>query len=160
MPPLLPLALAAAWTIGLGVAGAVATTLGPWYRALRKPAWQPPDWLFGPAWTTIFLCAAAAFVVAWQAPGAAGRGRTFLVAAWTVNGLLNLLWSVLFFRMRRPDWALLEIAPLWLSILAMLAVTLMLAPRAGWLLAPYLAWVAFAAVLNGAIVRRNGPFGA
>ncbi|HET9134303.1 MAG TPA: TspO/MBR family protein [Gemmatimonadales bacterium] len=154
-----PIAFAAGWTVLLGLIGALATTLGPWYYALRKPSWQPPDWAFGPAWTTIFLCAATAFVLAWRAPGSTPDDRTRLVQLWLLNAVLNVLWSVLFFRWRRPDWAVLEILPLWLSIIAMAAAVASRRPSAAWLLAPYLLWVSFAAVLNATIVRLNGPFG-
>lgn len=155
--PLVPIAFAVAWTILLGLVGALVTDIGPWYRGLIKPTWQPPDWLFGPVWTTIFICAAVAFYLAWQHPDATARTRTLLVTVWLANAMLNVVWSFLFFRLRRPDWALLEIAPLWLSIVTMLWLA-STAGRAGWLLAPYLAWVSFAAVLNTAIVRLNGPF--
>jgi tryptophan-rich sensory protein len=155
--PLVPIAFAVAWTILLGLTGALVTDIGPWYRGLIKPSWQPPDWLFGPVWTSIFICAAVAFYLTWQHPEATTRTRTLLVTLWLVNALLNVLWSFLFFRLRRPDWSLLEIAPLWLSIVGMLVVA-STAGRAGWLLAPYIVWVSFAAVLNATIVRLNGPF--
>lgn len=154
-----PIAFAAGWTIALGLIGALVTTLGPWYYALRKPSWQPPDWAFGPAWTTIFLCAAVAFVLAWRSPESTTADRTRLLQVYALNAVLNVLWSALFFRWRRPDWALLEILPLWLSIIAVAAAVASRRPTAAWLLAPYVLWVSFAAVLNAAIVRLNGPFG-
>jgi translocator protein len=154
-----PIAFATGWTIALGLIGALVTSLGPWYYALRKPSWQPPDWAFGPAWTTIFLCAATAFVLAWRAPESTALDRTRLVQLFLLNAVLNVLWSALFFRWRRPDWALLEILPLWLSIIAMAAAVASRRPAAAWLFAPYVLWVSFAAVLNATIVRLNGPFG-
>ena len=75
------------------------------------------------------------------------------------NAFTNVLWSLLFFRLRRPDWALAEVSFLWLSILLLIVYLGRFSPRSGWLLAPYLAWVSFAAVLNLAVVRLNGPFG-
>ncbi len=155
--PLVPIAFAVAWTILLGLIGALVTDIGPWYRGLVKPTWQPPDWLFGPVWTTIFICAAIAFYLTWQHPDATTRTRTLLITVWLANAVLNVVWSFLFFRLRRPDWSLLEIAPLWLSIIGMLWLA-STAGRAAWLLVPYLAWVSFAAVLNATIVRLNGPF--
>jgi tryptophan-rich sensory protein len=152
-------AAAAAWAVGLGVAGIVATELGPWYYALRKPPWKPSDVLFGPVWTTIFALAALAAVLAWQAADGAPEARTRLLAAYAVNAVLNVLWSLLFFRLRRPDWALAEVALLWLSIAGMIAAVAPLSRLGAWLLAPYLAWVSFASVLNRAIVRLNQPFG-
>jgi translocator protein len=143
----------------VAILGGIATPIGPWYRKLRKPSWQPPDWLFGPAWTVIFGTIAAAGVFAWW--GATDRARTWLVILlFALNAALNVLWSVLFFTFRRPDWALIEVVALWLSILALVLAFKSFAPAASLLLLPYLAWVAFAAILNRAVVRLNAPFGA
>lgn len=151
------IAVAAAAALSTGMLGGLATRLGPWYFALRKPSWQPPDWLFGPVWTLIFVLTAWSAVLAWNA-AAGDAARTLAVAAFAANALLNVLWSVLFFALRRPDRALVECVVLWLSIVGMVAVSWPLSPRAGLLLLPYLAWVSFAMVLNRAIVRLNGPF--
>lgn len=150
-----PIAFVVAWSVVVLGAGGAVTSTGLWYQSLRKPPWQPPDWLFAPAWTLIFICASLAFVQAWRAE-AAGRGM--LAAAYVVNGMLNFGWSLLFFGHRRPDRALVEVVPLWLSIVGMIAAVGWMRPGAAWLLAPYLAWVSFAAVLNRAIIRLNGPF--
>ncbi len=152
-------AYAAAVAVGVAVLGGLATDLGPWYRSLAKPAFQPPDWLFGPAWTLIYACAAAAAAEAWlRAPDPLRRRE--VVELFLLNGGLNLLWSILFFRFRRPDWALLEVGALWLSILVLLLVVRGFSRPSAWLLLPYLAWVGFAAVLNLAVVHLNAPFGA
>jgi benzodiazapine receptor len=148
-------ALAAMAVAGLG---ALMTDLGPWYRSLVQPSFQPPDWAFGPAWTTIFALAAVAGVTAWrEAPDRASR--EWLLALFALNGFLNVLWSLLYFRLHRPDWALYEVAFLWLSVLVLIVVLGRYSRRAAWLLVPYLAWVAFAAALNLASVQLNGPFG-
>lgn len=139
-----------------GIGGAM-TEIGPWYRGLRKPSWQPPDWLFGPAWTVILGMAAAAGVLAWRGAGELS-GRIEVVGLFSVNAVLHMLWSPLFFRWKRPDWALVEVAFLWLSILALVIGLAPFSSTASWLVAPYLAWVTFAAWLNRAIVRLNGPF--
>ena len=148
--------VAAVLTMLVAGAGGALTQIGPWYFALAKPAWQPPDWLFGPAWTTIFTLTAIAGVLAWR--GAAGGGRALVAAAFALNATLNIAWSALFFFLRRPDWALIEVVGLWLSVAALMLVTARFNRVAPWLLLPYLLWVAFAAVLNLAIVRLNGPF--
>lgn len=151
------IAFAIGWALILAVGGGLLTTIGPWYRNLRKPAWQPPDWLFGPAWTVILGLAAWAFVLAWRGTADADD-RTLLVAAYAANGLFHSLWSPLFFALRRPDWALWETPFLWASVLA-LAVTLRpMSEFASWLVGPYLAWVSFAWILNWRIVRLNRPF--
>jgi translocator protein len=141
----------------VAAAGAWMTDLGPWYQGLRKPAWQPPDWLFGPAWTLIFALTALAAVLAWNA-GLDRSTRAKLVALFVANGFLNVLWSILFFRLRRPDWALFEVVLLWLSIAALIAALRPFSRSGSWCLVPYLVWVTFAAVLNFALVRLNAPF--
>lgn len=153
-----PVVVAAAAALGVALLGGLMTDIGPWYFALRQPAWKPPDWLFGPVWTLIFALAAAAGVSAWRrAPGRADR--EWLLALFALNGFLNVLWSLLYFRLRRPDWALWEVGFLWLSILLLMVVLSRYARRATWLLLPYLLWVSLAAALNAATVQLNGPFG-
>lgn len=153
-----PVVVAVLWAVALSLVGGLATDIGPWYRALNKPSWQPPDWLFGPVWTTIYLLCVIAAVRAWRSEVARpGRGAMLLVFG--LNGVANVLWSVLFFNQRRPDWALMEVGLLWLSILAMVVVAGRRDRIAGALLLPYLAWVSFASVLNFTIVRLNAPFG-
>lgn len=153
--PVLAAALAASAIAGLG---ALSTDLGPWYQGLRQPAWKPPDALFGPAWTLIYALAAAAGVHAWHA-APRPSDREWLIGLFALNGFLNLLWSLLFFRLQRPDWALVEVGFLWASILLLMVVLGRYSRPARLLLVPYLAWVAFAAALNLAVVQLNGPFG-
>jgi translocator protein len=149
---------AALAAVALAVLGGLATEIGPWYYALKKPSWQPPDWLFGPVWTTIYaLATISGLKAAMAAPdGAARRG---IVIAFVVNAFLNVLWSLLFFRLHRPDWALYEVGFLWLSIAALMVVVGRHRTLSAWLLLPYLLWVSFAAFLNYTIVQLNGPFG-
>lgn len=147
------------WGVLVAGLGAWLTKLSPWYYALRKPSWQPPDWLFGPAWTLILALASLSAYLAWR--HAPDRGARLMVAAlFLANGLLNIAWSPLFFTLKRPDWALIEVPFLWLSILAPIVLLAPLSGTASLLLAPYLLWVSFAAFLNLTIVRLNGPFGA
>ena len=148
---------AAVWGIVVAGAGAFLTELTPWYRALKKPSWQPPDWLFGPAWTVILGLASTAAFLAWRS--APDRGsRLLIIALFLLNGAANLAWSPLFFKLRRPDWALMEVPLLWLSILAPIVLLAPFSRTASLLLVPYLLWVSFAAFLNLTIVRLNGPF--
>ena len=152
-----PVLAAATVAVVVAVLGAFVTDLGPWYYDLNKPVWQPPDWLFGPAWTLIFGLAAAAGVSAWRgARSSSTRARIITLIA--LNIFLNTLWSVLFFRLHRPDWALAEVTFLWLSIAALMRGLWSSSQLASWLLTPYLAWVSFAAVLNFTIVTLNAPF--
>ena len=100
---------------------------------------------------------AASGVIAWE--HADGADRTRLIALFAVNGVLNVLWSPLFFKLRRPDWALYELLPFWLSVLALVIELSRMSSVAGWLIAPYLAWVTFAGWLNWRVVQLNRPFG-
>jgi tryptophan-rich sensory protein len=150
-------AWAALCVVVVAVLGMQATDLGPWYRALKQPPWQPPDAAFGPAWTLIYVLTATAAVRVWlraRTPRARGQWAAALAA----NGALNVLWSWLFFKARRPDWALAEVMLLWLSIVILIALARREDAPAALLLVPYLLWVAFAASLNLAVVRLNGPF--
>ena len=141
----------------LALAGGLLTEVGPWYAALRKPRLQPPNWLFGPAWTVILGLAAWSASLAWDAaPDPATRA--VVVTLFGLNALFHLLWSPLFFKFRRPDWALAEVPFLFLSIAALMIVTAPISSLASLLLTPYLVWVGFATWLNLAIVRLNRPF--
>jgi tryptophan-rich sensory protein len=151
------IAVAAAAAVAVATLGALVTDLGPWYFALRKPSWQPPDWLFGPAWTLIFACAAWAGYRAWMA--APDRtNRRWIATFFGINALLNVAWSLLFFRLQRPDWALVEVFLLWLSIALLIVLLWRFSEAAAWLLVPYLASVTFAGLLNFTVVRLNHPF--
>ena len=150
--------LAASGVVVIAAGGALVTQIGPWYYGLNKPSWQPPDWLFGPVWTVIFLLMGSAFVLAWeQLTSPAARMRLFGLFA--LNGGLNTVWSFLFFNFRRPDLALIEIVPFFGSLLLMVWTVYPLDRRAAWCFVPYIAWVVFATALNIAIIRRNAPFG-
>jgi benzodiazapine receptor len=152
-----PVLIAALSATAVAALGALMTDLGPWYVNLRKPSWQPPDWLFGPAWTLIFALCAISGYLAWR--GAPNRGgRDGIIGLFALNGFLNVLWSTIFFHVKRPDWALVEVGLLWFSIVLMIVVLMRYSKTASLLLLPYLAWVTFAAVLNWSVVRLNSPF--
>lgn len=149
------IAVAAGATIVVAILGAVLTDIGEWYFSLQKPSWQPPDWAFGPAWTIVFTTTATAGVIAWlKAPDE----RLLLGIAFIINGVLNVAWSLLFFKLRRPDWALAEVLVFWVSIAALIAICGQIDRLAGWLLVPYITWVSFATFLNLTIVKLNRPF--
>lgn len=152
-----PIAVAVAAVFVVGMLGWLVTDVGPWYRALRKPPWQPPDFLFGPVWTTIYVLVVVAIVRAWRQTADVG-GRRWLVALFVSNVVVNVLWSLLFFRLQRPDWALLDVGVLWSSIVAVAIFAGRRDRIAGALLLPYLAWVSFASFLNLTIVVLNAPF--
>ncbi len=152
-----PLIVAGSVAFLLCLAGGLLTKIGSWYRNLRKPSWQPPGWLFGPAWTLILALAAWSAALGWT--GSEGTLRAVIVTLFTLNALFHLLWSPLFFTMQRPDWALVEVPFLWFSILALTITLAPISALASWLMVPYLLWVSFATVLNWKIVQLNRPFG-
>jgi len=154
-----PVLVAAAAALVVAALGGSATDVGPWYQGLHKPVWQPPDLLFAPVWTVIYALTAYAGVMAWRR-GRDRRQRLGLMGLFALNALLNVLWSDLFFKLQRPDWALIELVPFWLSILVLVLAVAPVSHQAAWVLTPYLAWVAFAGLLNLAVVRLNAPFGA
>lgn len=141
----------------LAGAGMKLTVLDSWYYNLRKPSWQPPDWLFGPAWTLIFICEATAAVIGWHAITSHVLLALFVFLL-IANGMLNILWSYFFFKIRRPDYAQTEVPFLWLSILLPMILLFIYVGNAWVFLLPYLLWVSFAAYLNRTIVRLNAPF--
>jgi translocator protein len=151
------IAVAALAVTAVAVVGGLMTEVGDWYESLKFPKLRPPNWLFAPAWTVIFAFIAASGVVGWE-HAESPEARSRLVALFAVNAVLNALWSPLFFKMRRPDLALYELAVFWLSILALVIELSRLSSLAGWLIAPYLAWVTFAGWLNWRVVQLNKPF--
>ncbi len=126
---------------------------GQWYEGLRKPSWRPPNWLFGPAWTVLYVTIAIAGWLVWREAGFAGAGLP--LAIYGIQLVLNAVWSGLFFGLRRPDLAFVEVVLLWLSILATILAFAPIHAGAAWLLLPYLCWVAFAAWLNLTLWRMN-----
>lgn len=152
------IAVAALCALAVAGLGALSTDLGTWYAGLKQPAWKPPDAWFGPIWTAIFACAALSGASAWRATERPSQRMT-LALLWSANAFFNVLWSLLFFRLHRPDWALVEVSALWATIVLLIAVSARLSRAAVWLLVPYLVWVSTAALLNRGVVRLNAPFG-
>jgi len=148
-----PYAIVAAALVATGLVGMRVTDIGPWYQALNKPSWQPPDWAFGPIWTTIYVFIGASVGRVWPLLGA--DERVPFVVLMIVNAALNIAWSYLFFKRRRPVWSLIEIVPLWLSILAIAVFVARHDALAAWMIAPYASWVLIAGWLNFTMVRMN-----
>jgi tryptophan-rich sensory protein len=137
-----------------GLGGLVTTPKIPnWYADLAKPAWTPPDWVFGPVWTLLYLMMAVAAWLVWRPKGFAGAKLP--LALFGIQLALNSLWSVLFFGLQRPGLAAIEIVILWAAILATTVEFWSRSSWAGALMTPYLIWVTFAALLNFAIWQMN-----
>ena len=133
----IPITIAVTITVFVLGVGSTMTTIGPWYCDLRRPAWNPPNWAFGPVWTVILGMAAWSGVLAWVHSSGAGE-RLLVAVLFGVNIILYMLWSPLFFNLRRPDWALIEVPFLWLSIMALMIGLAPLSTLASLLLLPYL----------------------
>jgi len=134
--------------------GAVtATSVETWYAGLAKPPFNPPDWVFGPVWTALYLMIAVAGWRVWRRRGESGAWLA--LGAWGLQLSLNLSWSMLFFGARMIGAALVEIAVLLAAILITAALFWRIDRIAGVLLVPYTAWVSFATVLNAALWRLN-----
>ncbi len=144
------------WALLTGVAaaagGVASRSAAGFYAVLDRPRWAPPAWLFGPAWTVLYLMMATA---AWLVARADEPGRRLALAVYVVQLIANAAWTWLFFALRRGAWAFGEV----LLLLALVALTLALfwrvRPAAGALLVPYLAWVSFATALTWSVWRRN-----
>ena len=142
------------WFAAAGLGSLVTTPQIPnWYADLAKPAWTPPDWIFGPVWTLLYVMMAVAAWLVWRLDGFAGAKVP--LALFAIQLVLNSIWSVLFFGLQNPGAAAVEIVLLWAAILATLVTFWKRSKWAGGLLVPYLAWVSFAAVLNVAIWRMD-----
>jgi tryptophan-rich sensory protein len=155
---ILPVTVATVAALCVAALGATITDLGPWYQALAKPDWNPPDVMFPMGWTLIYALITISAITAWRAAPNAAVSEG-VIGLFALNGFLNITWSLIFFRMQRPDWAFIELVLLWLSILALIIYCGRFSRGAAALLVPYLAWVSFAGALNWAVVDLNAPFG-
>ena len=154
--PISRLALALAGWLALAFCAAAVGGMFPpdeWYAMLRKPAWNPPGWIFGPVWSALYTMMAVAAWLIWKRGGFVAQRRPLTL--FLVQLALNAAWTPLFFGLHRPGLAFAEIVMLWLAIAATLAAFRPVSRTAAWLLAPYLAWVSFASVLNFTLWRLN-----
>jgi tryptophan-rich sensory protein len=139
-----------------GIASLYTTPAIPvWYASLRKPAWTPPAWLFGPVWTLLYLMMAVSVWLVWRERGFSAGAGVAAITLFAVQLILNALWSVIFFGWRRPGLALLEILFLWTAIFATMLSFWRISQIAAWLMWPYLMWVTFAGFLNLSIWKLN-----
>lgn len=149
----IPYLITAAAIVPVAYAGMKATDVGPWYQALRKPKLNPPNWVFGVVWTTLYLLIIAAVGLAWNQASEIQRGTLVWVTG--INLVLNAAWSFVFFKWRKLGWALIEMTALWLSIVVMIVLVFPYSSLSGWLLMPYLTWVTIAFLLNTSIYLKN-----
>lgn len=149
---LIPFLLA---VIAAAASGMLFPANGPWYQSLNAPSFRPPNWLFGPVWSVLYLMIAMAGA---RLAAQAGHGAAMVGLAlglWALQITLNALWTPTFFGAHALGAALVIMGALWLSIAALIVAAFPIDRVAGWLLVPYLGWVSFAAVLNWAYWRLN-----
>tara|TARA_B100001093_G_C26461212_1_gene856524 strand:+ start:257 stop:724 length:468 start_codon:yes stop_codon:yes gene_type:complete len=138
--------------------GGYLTQLDEWYFSLIQPGWKPPDWAFGPIWTVILIFCAVSAAISYKKSLHDQEFRRKLIYLFILNGGLNIVWSLFYFYLKRPDIALLEVVFLWGSILLLILHTKRYSRSSALLLVPYLVWVSIAAALNFQTVKLNGPF--
>ncbi len=125
---------------------------GHWYASLQKPAGTPPGWVFGPVWSVLYIMMAVAVWLVWKRPG---QPPLLPIGIFILQLMANAAWSWLFFGLQRPGLAFMDIAVLWILIVACLLAFRPHSKVAAWLMAPYLVWVTYAAYLNGALWILN-----
>lgn len=133
----------------LGSIGAIFTTpsIPTWYATINKPSFNPPNWVFAPAWTLLFTLIGISLFLVWE-KGFKTRESRIAISIFGVQLFFNVLWSVLFFGLKSPGYAFAEILVLWIFILLNIILFYRISKKAGLLLIPYICWVSFAALLN------------
>ena len=145
----------AGWLVLTFAAAAIGGffTPGDWYASLKKPVWNPPNWIFGPMWATLYTMMGLAAWLVWKGGGFAGQ--RIALSLFLLQLLFNALWSPLFFGLHLPGLAFVDLVLLWMALLATMAAFWKSQRLAGAMLLPYLAWVTFAGTLNFALWRLN-----
>ena len=128
--------------------------VGTWYQTINKPSWNPPSWIFGPVWTTLYIMMGIALFLVWKSEASEVMKKNAF-AIFTVQLLLNFFWSFIFFNQQQPGWALVEIIGMWVAILLTIFAFANVSKTAAWLLVPYISWVSFATILNYTIWQLN-----
>ncbi|MGQ9618809.1 MAG: TspO/MBR family protein [Candidatus Aminicenantia bacterium] len=143
-------------TLGVGFIGSLATTpfVKTWYATIKKPPINPPNWIFAPVWTLLFILMGISLYLVWGW-GFCNRTVRIAMLIFFVQLLFNILWSILFFTFHSPTAGFVDIVFLWFSILLTIIYFFKISPASGYLLIPYILWVSFAAVLNFWIMLLN-----
>lgn len=138
------------FTSGFFTAGNVSG----WYQTIQKPSWNPPSWIFGPVWTTLYILMGISLFLVWRSDAAESVKRTAIIL-FAAQLVFNFFWSLIFFKMHQPGWAFAEILVMWVLILLTIFSFGKISSLAAWLLVPYISWVSFASILNYTIWRLN-----
>ncbi|MEP6748096.1 MAG: TspO/MBR family protein [Bacteroidota bacterium] len=150
------LIISIAVTVGFGLLGGIFTAaeIQGWFLHVNKPLWNPPNWLFAPVWTTLYLLMGIAFYLVWKAKANADTKQWAIIIFIAQFGL-NFIWSYIFFKEHLIGWAFVDIIILWIAILCTIIAFSKINKTAAWLLVPYISWVSFAAILNYTIWQMN-----
>ncbi|MEJ7587360.1 MAG: TspO/MBR family protein [Ferruginibacter sp.] len=140
----------------VGVFAGLLTSSGVngWYAVANKPTFNPPNWVFGPVWTALYIMMGVALWLVWKKDGRKEVKKTAIIL-FAIQLLLNFAWSFIFFYAQRTGWAFVEIIAMWIMILLTIIWFGKLSPGAAWLMVPYIWWVSFASVLNFYIWKLN-----
>ena len=140
-----------------GIIGSLFTTssISSWYSTINKPSFNPPNWIFGPVWITLYIMMGISLYLVWQKSDLSGISVKRALILFGIQLALNSLWSIIFFGLHSPMAAFFEIVVLWVFILLTILEFWKISHLAGWLLVPYLFWVTFASILNFSIWRLN-----
>ena len=138
-----------------GIAGLLTTSeINGWFQSIKKPWWQPPNWVFGPVWAGLYLLMGVAFYLIWKSSVPA-KQKGMAITLWIIQLVFNFFWSYIFFKKHQIDWALGEIVLLWVFILLTMLSFGRIRKTAAWLMVPYISWVTFATLLTLTIYRLN-----
>ncbi len=148
------IAIAIPLSIGAAAGLFTASSVQGWYSTLNKPSFNPPNWIFAPVWTMLYILMGIAFYMIWKKE-TTGLLKRNAVVFYFAQLVLNFFWSIIFFYAQQPGWALVDIIFLWLFIAATIYCFSKLSKPAAWLLVPYILWVSFATALNFAIWKLN-----
>lgn len=140
--------------VGSSASFFTVTGLGSWYSSIQKPSWNPPNWVFGPVWTTLYIMMGIAFYLVWKSDVPKLK-KANAIMLWVVQLVFNFLWSLIFFNLHQIGWAMADIVVLWFFIFLTIVAFSKINKLAAWLMVPYISWVTFAAILNYTIWQLN-----
>ncbi len=126
-----------------------------WFATANKPWFNPPNWIFAPVWTALYVMMGIALYLVWRTETISSSIKQPAVILFVIQLTLNFFWSLIFFKLQQPGWAFAEIIIMWLAILCTILWFGKISSTAAWLLVPYICWVSFASVLNYAIWKLN-----
>ncbi len=127
---------------------------GSWYQTIQKPSWNPPGWVFGPVWTSLYVMMGISLYLVWKSNAEQSLKKKAIII-FAIQLALNFFWSYIFFTLQSPGWAMVEIITMWLFILLTIFAFAKISKVAAWLLVPYISWVSFASILTYTIWQMN-----